>query len=119
MQLESAEMVLSATDPSGLEASLTQYVFLTCDTPSSLDAEVFEELCARVPSSTAYPYLYAWYALVSQFTTQMRKSWPAPPKPAEPAANTGYDFYLSADDPEIEGEAKNLATSKAEVANLL
>ncbi len=110
MRLKSAKMALSAADPSGLEASLTQHVFLTCDTPSSLDGKIFEELGAQVLSSTTYPYLYSWYALMSQFTTQIRKSWPDPPKPSEPYAD--YDFDLLSDDPETEEEAKKLASSK-------
>jgi elongation factor 1-beta len=50
---------------------------------------------------------------VSQFTTQIRKSWPEPPKPSEPYANSDYDFDLFSDDPETEEEAEKLLSSKA------
>ena len=109
-------MALSAADPSALEASLTQHVFLTGDAPSSLDAKVFEELGAQVPSSATHPYLYAWYVLMSLFTTKVKESWPAPPKPAPVAAAPAAeddDVDLFGDDPEAEEEAKKLAASKA------
>lgn len=106
-------MALSAVDPSALEASLAQHVFLTGDAPSSLDSKVFEELGAQVPSSATHPYLYAWYVLMSLFTTKVKESWPAPPKPAAPAAAEDDDVDLFGDDPEAEEEAKKLAASKA------
>ena len=109
------KMALSAADPSALEASLTQHVFLTGDAPSSVDAKVFEELGAQVPSSASHPYLYAWYVLMSLFTTKVKESWPAPPKPAaaKPAAAADDDVDLFGDDPEAEEEAKKLAAEKA------
>lgn len=102
-------MALSAADPSALEASLTQHVFLTADHPTALDAKVFEELGAQVPDCTAHPYLYAWYLLISQFAQRAKEAWPAPP--AAPAADDDVDLF--GEDPNVEEEAKQLAAAKA------
>jgi len=104
-------MALSAADPSALEASLTQHVFLTADHPTALDAKVFEDLGANTPDCAAHPYLYAWYLLIAQFAQKAKEAWPAPAVPAVSAAEDDVDLF--GEDPNVEEEAKLLAASKA------
>ena len=103
-------MALTAANPSALEASLTEHVFLTADHPTALDAKVFEDMGTQVPVCETHPYLYAWYLLVAQFAQKVRETWPALTA-TQAAADEEMDLF--ADDPSAEEEAKKLAAEKA------
>lgn len=98
-------MAFSAADPNALESSLRLHVFLTADYPTSLDAKVFEELGLQIPDGLAHPYLYAWYLLISQFSTKAKDAWP------QFSAEDEVDLF--AEDSNVAEEAKQLAAAKA------
>lgn len=45
--------------------------------PSQADAQILGEIGEQNVSSTDYPNLFAWWALTSKFTPEVRSKWPA------------------------------------------
>jgi len=75
---------------------------------------VFEELDTQVPRCATHPYLYAWYVIMSLFSTKVKEHWSTLPKSAAPQEAADYDIDLFSDDPQTE-EAGNLEVSKYSV----
>ena len=58
-----------------LEARLADAQWLGGQLPSAEDRESWEELAGKVPSTDTHPNTFAWWALVSRFTDEVRKTW--------------------------------------------
>jgi hypothetical protein len=95
-----------------LEGRLNDAQWLGGQQPSAEDREAFEGLSGAVPSADSHPNTFAWFALVSRFTDDVRKGWdgaapakaakkeakPAAKKEEKPAAADDDDFDPFADD---------------------
>ena len=58
-----------------IESRLVEAQWLGGQLPSGEDREAWEGLSGAVPSADTHPNTFAWWALVSRFTEDVRKSW--------------------------------------------
>ena len=58
-----------------LEARLTDAQWLGGQLPSGEDRTAWEGLNGEVPSPDTHPNTFAWWALVSRFTADVRSGW--------------------------------------------
>ena len=66
-----------------LEARLADAQWLGGQLPSGEDRELWLELGGQVPSPDTHPNTFAWWALVSRFTDDVRNGWKDAGAPAK------------------------------------
>ena len=70
------------TDANTLESTLKNQQWVGGQLPSSADVEAFAALKDTKLSAGEHPHTFAWFALVSKFTDDVRASWGGAAKPA-------------------------------------
>ena len=68
-----------------IESRLAENQWLGGQNPSKEDSEQFVSMAGASPNVDTHPNAFAWFALVSRFTDDVRGSWTA----AAPAAEKG------------------------------
>lgn len=122
----SAYTITNAADLTKLDAHFKDNLYCGGHSPSNEDLLVFNQFAESntEPNQDSHSNLWAWFALISLYTQQIKETWvaakaapakkaAAPKKEAPKKAAADDDMDLFGDDDDAEADAKVIADMKA------